>query len=395
MTPQEMAYGFTRTLPVAAMAAVATLIGLVFERNRRLPFGENVVTFFTIFTLWICIAFPFSFNVDGSMQMLSKVLKINFMILISLMLLHTRKHIELFVWVLVFSIGFFSVKGGVFTIATGGGYHVLGPGGFIGGNNELALAIVIVIPLMRFLQLQQKKIWAQHAFTVAMVLSGASVLGSQSRGALLAVASCALFLWAKSSKKLVFGVGVIICAIFLVAFMPESWDARMSTISTYQDDASAMGRINAWWMAWNLASHNFFGGGFDIYNAQNFAAYAPNPLDIHAAHSIYFQVLGEHGFIGLLLYLIMWCLLWKAAGDLIRDANRHTDFHWCRDLGAMSQVSLAGFLVGGAFLSLAYFDLPYDILVAVVLCKRWINSHEISRSARPMTRDGQSLSMPK
>ena len=63
-----------------------------------------------------------------------------------------------------------------------------------------------------------------------------------------------------------------------------------------------MGRINAWTMALNLAKDNFFGGGFSIYESAVFARYAPDP-EARAAHSIYFQVLGEHGFVGLFLFL--------------------------------------------------------------------------------------------
>ncbi len=66
-------------------------------------------------------------------------------------------------------------------------------------------------------------------------------------------------------------------------FMPEHWTARMTTISEYREDASAMGRINAWWMAWNLAAKNFFGGGYEIYNLITFSQYAPDPTDVHAA----------------------------------------------------------------------------------------------------------------
>ncbi len=40
---------------------------------------------------------------------------------------------------------------------------------------------------------------------------------------------------------------------------------------------------------------------------------------------------------------------------------------WC-----MCQVSLVGYAVGGAFLSLAYFDLPYNILIMIVVGRRWI-----------------------
>jgi probable O-glycosylation ligase (exosortase A-associated) len=134
-------------------------------------------------------------------------------------------------------------------------------------------------------------------------------------------------------------------------------------------------------MAWNLANDQFIGGGFDIYNAAIFLRYAPDPKDIHAAHSIYFQVLGEQGFVGLFLFLLLWFLVWRSAGWLIREGRRSEDTKWCRNLGAMSQVCLVGYAVGGAFLSLAYFDLPYDILVIVVLTKRWLQEHRASVKA--------------
>ena len=134
-----------------------------------------------------------------------------------------------------------------------------------------------------------------------------------------------------------------------------------------------MGRINAWWMTWNLAKSHFFGGGFDIYSPSNFALYAPIPDDIHVAHSIYFQMIGEHGFVGLGLYLAFWLVTYRSAGRLRKRAALLPQTHWLAELGAMCQVSIVGFAVGGAFLSLAYFDLPYNLMVLVVLGNRWID----------------------
>ncbi len=163
---------------------------------------------------------------------------------------------------------------------------------------------------------------------------------------------------------------IILVGVIAAMSLPEHWFSRMNTITNYEQDGSAMGRINAWWMAWNLARENFFGGGFDIYNAFAFSLYAPDPLSIHAAHSIYFQVLGEHGFIGLALFLLMWVLVWRKANGLRKDFRNSAELKWVSDLGAMCQVSLVGYAVGGAFLSLAYFDLPYNVLIIVVLAHR-------------------------
>src|SRR5262249_3599525 len=94
--------------------------------------------------------------------------------------------------------------------------------------------------------------------------------------------------------------------------------------------------------------------------------------DVHAAHSIYFQVLGEHGFIGLFLFLLLWFLTWRSAGWILKHAKPIEDMQWAARLGAMCQVSIAGFAVGGAFLSLAYFDLAYNIVVIVVLTRKLV-----------------------
>jgi probable O-glycosylation ligase (exosortase A-associated) len=275
-------------------------------------------------------------------------------------------------WVLVGSLGFYGAKGGLFTLLTGGNYRVFGPpDSFIEGNNELALALIMIIPLMRFLQTQVVKAWQKYCLTAAMLLTAFAALGSHSRGALLAIGAMAVVLWMRSTNKLSMGTLIALVAAALLGFMPEAWDDRMATIGTYQEDASAMGRINAWWMAWNLASDRFLGGGFSIYELSVFATYAPDPGDVHAAHSIYFQVLGEHGFVGLFLFIMMWWLVWRSAGRLRTEALRQPQTRWVSELAAMCQVSIAGYLVGGAFLSLAYFDLPYTILVLVVLARRW------------------------
>lgn len=372
MNPHSLTYGFALSFPVAAIAAGATLIGLVATKDRQSPFSEAPAIWLALFVCWICIGYPFSYNVDGSSMMLSKVLKIDIMALVTLAVLRTRRDIEVFIWVLVGSLAFYGVKGGIFTIQTGGNYRVWGPGGFIGGNNELALALITIIPLMRYLQLQAANKWIRHAMMASMILTAAAALGSHSRGALLALGAMAGYLWLKSPQKMAFGMVLLVAGIGLVAFMPDEWSARMNTIQTYEEDASAMGRINAWWTAFNVAKTHVTGAGFDMYTYEIFARFAPNPADLHAAHSIYFQVLGEHGFIGLFLFMGIWLSTWRTASWLIKHCGKDENTIWCKHLGAMCQVALLGYAVGGAFLSLAYFDLPYNIMIAVVLAKMWV-----------------------
>jgi putative inorganic carbon (hco3(-)) transporter len=373
MNPQTLAYGSFRTAPAAAAIAVATLIGVLAApaSEKSFPWRREPIVLMLLMC-WYCITFPFSFSMDTSFDQLKKVLKIDFMILMALYVLYSRKHIETLVWTLVISLGFYGIKGGLFTLRTGGSFRVWGPPGtYIEGNNELALAIILVIPLMRYLHLQMTVRWQRNAMLASMALMAAAALGSQSRGALLAIVAMAATMWWRSKNKVPGLVLTLLLGVGLLAFMPESWYSRMETIGEYQEDGSAMGRINAWWMAFKLASHNFFGGGFDIYTPYAFGLYAPDPSAIHAAHSIYFQILGEHGFVGLFLFLLLFMLAWSSAGQLRKVAHKNPETSWVSDMGAMCQVALAGYAVGGAFLSLAYFDLPYNIVILIVLARDW------------------------
>ncbi len=389
MNPHKQAWGMATEFPVAALVAGTTLVGLLFEKERRNPFIDPSVGFLALFMVWICVTYPFSFHRETSTDLLLRALKIDLFVIITIVLLHSRKQIESFCWVVVLSLGLLGAKGGLFTILTGGDYRVWGPGGFILENNAFALALTMAIPLMRFLQLQQENKWIRRGLGLMMLLCAASILGSHSRGGMLALGAMGAFFWLKGPRKLVFGSIILIVGVALVTFMPEHWWERMATLRTYEQDQSAMGRINAWGMAWNLACDRFFGGGFDTWKADVFAIYGPNPRDFRVAHSIYFQVLGEHGFVGLIIWLAVWLLVWRATKQLINEGSKRLETKWCSDLGRMSQVSLVGYAIGGAFLSQAYFDLPYDILALVVITKSWlINNNDIGSRQINMSIDG-------
>ncbi len=376
MNPHAYSWSLSK-LPVAATIAIAVLLGVLFTRDRKQFFVTTETTVLMLFMAWMCITLPFSFYLDLSTPMWSRVMKIDLMVLVAMVVLYSKKHITLFAWVLVGSLGFYGVKGGLFTLATGGSYRVWGPANsYIEGNNEVALALVMIIPLMRFLQLNSNSVWIKRGLLLSMALCAVAALGSYSRGALLAIAAMVLVMWWRSDKKAGGAIVLVVLSVVALSLMPEQWWERMNTISTYKDDASANGRLNAWWMAFNLAKSNFFGGGFSIYKPDLFALYAPNPLDIHAAHSIYFMVLGEHGFIGLFLFLLLWFFTWQSAGRLRLQGRKRAQTEWLSHLGAMCQVSLAGYAVGGAFLSLSYYDLPYNILILVVLGCRWLDGKE-------------------
>ncbi len=356
MAPHRMTFGFAYDFAFAQLIAIATMIGILFSKEpRRLPVTPVTVVLFLLL-VWINVTTFFALDTSQALPMWERVMKVQFMVFVTLYVLHTKQHINVL----------------IFTLRGGGGEGLVWgpPGSFIEDNNSLALATTMTIPVLYYLVLQTSKRWLRWSLLGAVLLCGFSVLGSYSRGAFLGIAAMIGSLWWRSRAKFVTAFALALLIPVAIGFMPEKWVERMWSIQTYDQDASALGRINAWMMAINLANDRpLVGGGFEIYNEKVFSRYAPDQSDIHAAHSIYFQMLGEHGYVGLTLFLLLWFLVWRDASWIIRQSRGLGELRWAFDLARMIQLSLVAYAVGGAFQNQAYFDLPYELLIALVLTR--------------------------
>ena len=154
--------------------------------------------------------------------------------------------------------------------------------------------------------------------------------------------------------------------------MPLQWHERMKTIVNYEQDSSAMGRLNAWAYSINIANDRIVGGGFESWSLNTFQIYAPDPNDMHAAHSIYFGILGDHGWFGLVMFLLILILTWITLSTIIKHTKHQQDVEWAAMLSRMIQVSFIAYMSGGAFLSLSYFDLPWHLIAITVICRELI-----------------------
>lgn len=381
MNPHRLAWGFAYNFPFAMIVGLVTITAFLFSREKKEMLWTRETILLLVFLGWMLFTTFFAFNPDWAWLQWNKVWKIQLMVLLTALILKERRHVHWLVWVIALSLGFYGVKGGLFTIANGGAYRVQGPGGtFIGGNNEIALAMVMAIPLIRYLHLQETRKWIKTGLAGAMVLTGVAVVGSQSRGGLVAILAMGVFLWLKSRHKLVTGIYIAIAVAVLASVMPEAWYERMGTIKTYDEDRSAQGRINAWHTAFNVAKDRVTGGGFETWIAPVFRRYAPDPFDVRDVHSIYFEVMGEHGFIGFGLFALLGLLAWIRARQIIRHCRKDAEQKWAADLAAMIQVSLVGYAAGGAFLGMAYFDLPYHLMIILVLTAKFSGVLDKARS---------------
>ncbi len=384
MNPHRLTWGFAYSFPFVQVAAIATIAGwLVSKEPKRIPINTATVLWLT-FTAWVTLTSIFAIYPAEAWVEWQRFIKIQVMVYVMLALLVNRERIDLAVIVIAASICFYGVKGGLFTLATGGQHMVLGPrNSFIGGNTEIAFAIVVTLPLLWYLRGIATRGWVRLALTGVFALCLLSVIGSYSRGAILATTAMLAFLWMRSKGKIVTGLAGLVALAVGLALMPDKWFDRMGTIGG-ELDRSEQGRINAWWFAHNLASdHPLMGGGFGAFNPDLFLRYAPDPEFFRDAHSIFFEILGEQGYAGLALYLLMGLAIIINGWRVERRTKGIPELQWAGQLVRMCQVSLIGYVVGGLFLGLAYFDLPYAIAALILATGEYVRRYLLADTALP------------
>ena len=370
MNPHRLCYGFAYSFPWVMMIAALTLVSFAISKERKtIPISAVSVLLF-VFLAWTGITTLFAAVPASAAEKFQEFAKIMVMVFVTLAIVNTRERMHWLVWMIVVSLGFYGVKGGVFTVTGGGVNHVLGPpGSFISDNNALALALCMILPLMRYLQLQAIRKAVRVGLGLGMLLTGIGILGTYSRGGLIGLVVVAGALFLKTRRR--FAMVLVIIGVGLIAyhFMPAKWTERMGTLQEATQTSSGESRIQSWKFAANVAFHRpLVGGGFDDYqSASLWAAYAPEGAIQRAIHSIYFRTLGEQGFPGLILFLVLLFASWRNCSRVRKKTRDLSEQRWAYDLASMLQVSLVAFMVAGAFLPMPYFDLSYQLIALSAL----------------------------
>jgi probable O-glycosylation ligase (exosortase A-associated) len=375
--PHEYTYGFTRHLPVALMVAIPTLLGLLFTTERKLPTFTRET--FLLLSLWIWFLLTTA-NVSQSAELthhwvdteqkLGLVSKTFLMLFASLMLVTNAKRLRHWYLVTAGIFAIFATKSFVFGILTAGQYKVYGPpNSMLADNNDFGLAMNIALPMFLCLaRTESSRPW-RWVFRAAIPMGIVTVVLTFSRGAMLGLLIL-LMVWAMKSRYKVLGaagLSLVVLILFLAA--PQAWVQRMETLRTApQTDASARSRLRAWEFAARFSrDHPLLGGGFETFTQPLYARYAIE--ETHGPHSIYFQMLAEHGIPGLLLFLALIASCYLSCRTIVRDLGDKDSPGHLGEYARMVQLSLVTFLVSGAFLGRAYFDLFYQLVATVIILK--------------------------
>jgi probable O-glycosylation ligase (exosortase A-associated) len=367
-------WGFAGTIPFAEIIGVSTLIGLFLSKEeKRFPLTTLTVVWIT-FIAWISFTTLFALYPDLAYTKWLFMAKVMLMSFVTLLVMARRERVDLLVWVIVLSLGFYGFKGGLFTIThmTGTDVLVYGPPkSFIEDNNAIGLALVMALPLMNYLRKKITHRLMKWGMWCVMGLSLTAVIGTHSRGAALGLAAVGGAALLQSRYKTKALAALVLTALVGSAFVPQAWVERIQTVRHYEQDDSAMSRINSWHTSYNLASDRLLGGGFDSLQTETYLRYSPGPAPPRAlnAHSIYFEVLVEHGFIGLGLFLLLGAMALRTSTWIRQHTEGRDDLTWARELAASTRLGLIGYFVSGAFLNLAYFDLYYHVIGILVLTR--------------------------
>jgi probable O-glycosylation ligase (exosortase A-associated) len=368
------------------------------NERKRVP-KSTISVLLLLFWLWMGVTTLFAAVPDAAWDKWEQFTKGLVWLYVTLILVNNRERMHWLMWMIVVSLGLYGFKGGLFTILHGGVNTVQGPpNSFITDNNALALALCMTIPLMRYLQLHSTRKFVRAGLRISMLLTGIAVLGTYSRGGMIALTVVAGALFVKSRGRL--AVIFVVIAVGLVAwnFMPPKWTERMGTLQDASQTGSGETRIQSYHFAANVAMHNpLFGGGFDDYLSDSlWQRYAPEGSAPRAIHSIYFRVLGEHGFPGLILFLALLFVSWRNCSQVRKQTRSIADMKWLFDLASMVQVSLVGYMAAGTFLPMPYFDLSLQLMALsaalTAYCKRELDVPHSARGEmqRAVTRAGHS-----
>lgn len=384
--PQKLSYGFLSTMPMSLSMAVLCLLS-VFLNSKKLskPQDFKIIALLFIFAIWITITTYFSYFPIFAWFKWDVAVKIIFMTVLFCFVVNKKEQLELCLVVFALSACYYISTAGAKTLIGGGGYgNQLITGASNTGISEsstLAMIAVMLIPVIIFLKKQtllfvplrgSKIIWG-----VPLMLILACVVGTQARTgfvALLVYVTIKIMTSANKARNLILLSLVAITAYSFV--LSDDWKDRMGTINSASSESSAAGRMLVWQWTFDFAKSHPVGGGFNAFmaNAGLWQSYSDVPIEgggkAKAFHSIYFEVMGEHGFFGLFIFLSIILLAWLSNRQVIKRTASSEERVWVYNCGIMLNHSLIIFCISGAFIGVAFQPFLYYLVAFTIILKK-------------------------
>lgn len=382
--PKNMLWGFASDIRFTYILALVTILGMFFDKDllRKSP-KSGIFILMVLFLLHTGLSNVFTLgSSDVAWAVWSDFFKAILFCGLIIMLLTTRNRIETFLLSLLLGVGFNIFFEALKFLTTGGAYKIVGiNNSMMTDNNLFALAVLMVIPLYLYIIPQVKHKYLKLGFTGLAGLSAVCVIGSFSRGGFIGLVILGWQVFLKTKRKVLFLLFAIIFASAAIYVASDKWNERIQTIEHAEEDASFLGRVTAWKLATLAAMDSpILGVGQDsvqhshvwrlyYYDIKKFDFITKTNTSVDhpkAAHSIYFQVLGDAGFVGLILFLFILLSGYFKSRFLAKNAVDD----WVKQLSKSINSMLLVFMIVGGLLSMAYYDLVYVFIAIVVVLDR-------------------------
>ncbi|MEA3033733.1 MAG: hypothetical protein QOH86_1749 [Sphingomonadales bacterium] len=302
--------------------------------------------------------------------------------------LRTRLRLEAYLLFMTLSASAIIIVGGIKTAASGGGYGALNlmvssNSGLYEGStiSTVAIAVIpIILWLARYGTIYPRD-WRVKVFAANLVFACLLIpVGTEARTGLICIGVLAILMLRNVKRRLLYMAGVALALAVAVPFLPQSYAERMSTIQGYQADSSASTRIAVWKWTWDYAKKHPLGGGFEAYRQNRLQVHLVNargsgPVQevdwrvqadrARAYHSSYFEMLGEQGFPGLALFLLIHVIgLWRMEWLRRRYRKHDGEEAWISPLATALQGAQLIYLIGSLFVGIAFQPFVW-MLIAV------------------------------
>ena len=372
MRPQDLCWGFARTMRLSFFVSLAMLGGWWANEQGRRRFTRWEPRTRLMLLLMVLIAISYAqakVHDDYTNRYFFEYCKIIVIALFTVGQCDSKERLRGIFWMIAISLGFYGVKNGMIGVLKGGAGQILrGPGGMLEDNNDFALALVMNVPLLYYLGIGEKKEWVRRATLVAVGLTILTVLLTHSRGAFLSLCFTAMWIaWRSGQLFRALLVLVTIGALFPVV-APDHVLERLASIGD-TGESSANARLTAWATAFEMIKDNpVWGVGMRNFQS-SYPIYSVVPLaegsKTYVAHNSYFQIWAESGSLAFVIYLAVLASVFFTLGRIYRQCRHRPDLAWASNYARMMEATTVGFSVGAFFLNRGHFDLFYHWLALV------------------------------
>jgi putative inorganic carbon (hco3(-)) transporter len=394
--PQNVAYILLDSAPVAMIMGAAAVGAYVCLDRRSPPTLNLTMVLQVLMGVWVTATMFWAEAPSVGWGKWDWAFKTIMFSAFVPMVIRSRVQIEAFAQVYVFALSANFIPFGIKTIISGGGYGVnlglqAGNAGLAEGG-LLSTVCLMVVPLALFLgkhgQLIPQSRLMQLAYAGIAGLSVMTALGTFERSALIGLVLLGGYMFLRSPHKLRLGalfLGILVVATYV---MSERWAARISTIEDYNQESSALVRLLVWRWTLGYAMAHPFGGGFASYVIDHVELPGGAIEFGRAFHSIYFEVLGEEGWVGLAMFLMLGFGTILSLRRLSKRVRGQPHLAWCGGLSDALQCGLVVFLSAGAFVGIAFQPMFWYTIALSVSLRQYVR--RVERGAAPGIPPGQT-----